>query len=192
MTESKEKIKKFSEFTPEEQSKCVLTLQKFLVRKQISENNKELREIFGSMGSDYTEAVANCFSRFNSYFMGTDLYSFVNQYEQMDESAYFYKSEDDRIMDKFTYDIACCCMSKAPGERIPNRVSLPIMIAYADMQRRVLSLLYSKKYRLSEILDVASREVRDKYYDKYGKELNYSTIQPIEEAHKFNTKSNCK
>ena len=192
MAETKDKIKDFSEYTPEEQEKIILTLQKYLVRKQISETNKELREIFGSMGSDYTESVARCFTKFNSYFMGTDLYSFIDKYEGMSESSYFYKSDEERMMDKFTYDIACSCLSKAPGERIPNRVILPIMVAYADMQKNVLSLLYTKKYRFSDILETVSTEIRDKYYEKYGKELNQSVIQPIEEAHKFNTKSNCK
>ena len=192
MAETKDKIKDFSEYTPEEQEKIILTLQKYLVRKQISETNKELREIFGSMGSDYTESVARCFTKFNSYFMGTDLYSFIDKYEEMSESSYFYKSDEERMMDKFTYDIACCCLSKAPGERIPNRVILPIMVAYADMQKNVLSLLYTKKYGFSDILETVSTEIRGKYYEKYGKQLNQSEIQPIEEAHKFNTKSNCK
>lgn len=191
ITNEKDKIKNFSEYSAEEQEMIRFSLKKFLVRNQISEQNKELRDHFSKKSSNY-DAVAYNFNNFNSCFMGVDLYSLMNSYDDLDEYTYFSRPENERKMFEFNYDIARAIFSKKAGERIPNRVTLPIMVAYADMQSKVLALMVGNKYDVDEIIEWSAREVRKEYQEKYGKPLNDSEIQPLEEAHKFNTKSNCK
>lgn len=193
MTETKDKIKKFDEYSSAEQDEMIFSLKKYLVRKQISDSNKELREHFAKIGNDsYAENISYCFSAFNSYFVNEDLYNFKRNYEDIKEYEYFAMSEKDQQISDFNYQMSMICLSRQAGASIPNHVTLPVMVAYANMQDEVLDMLKQKKYKLSSILDVAATNAREDYFNKYGESINESQVLPTEEAHKFNTKTNLK
>lgn len=193
MTETKDKIKNFDEYSSTEQEEIIFSLKKYLVRKQISDSNKELREYFARIGSDsYAENIAYGFSLFNSYFVGVDLYHFKRNYEDMKEYEYFSMSEKDQQISDFNYEMAKICYSRQSGASIPNYVTLPVMVAYANMQDEVLNMLKQKKYKLSSVLDVAATNARDEYFNKYGESINESQVLEKEEAHKFAGKTNAK
>lgn len=191
-TKDKKKNKLFIDYSPEEQEEIRKSFLKFFVRKEIANQNKKLKEIFSRYGESYAEGVTFGFSNFNSAFVDLDFVKTLNDYESMDESKYFSLSENERKIYDFNVGISQICMYKTPGVSIPNCVSLPLMVAYANMQNKVLLNVGKFSDNILDVIYNAGIEIRGDYLKKYKKTLNDSSVRKASEAHKTDTKSNCK
>jgi hypothetical protein len=94
----------------------------------------------------------------------------------------------ERTGNSFDRKIALMCFSGRPSERIANRVSFPVMLAYANMQDIVVdNLTKAPRANLGRTFSDAARTVRTDFYKATGKkvykvmleensEVEYSTV----------------
>ncbi len=154
------------------------------VRKQIAENNKALSKRFGIyLGTNDPREYARCFNAFNSAFIGADLIKEL-EYDEI-HTNYLRDMSEDRFnahlnshYNSFERKMALICFSTRPSERIANRVDLPVMVAYANMQFKVIEELkkHPKTGSLSDMITDAADAVRKEFYEIHGYKLNQSEV----------------
>lgn len=164
----------FSNVDFEDQKSIFYQFQRYVVRKSIADNNAELSSIFKSQG-DYS----TCFNYFNSAFVGN--YNMLNLLRdgELDSLPNMSNASFESLLNNARFDrqIALICYSLRNNERIPNRVDYPVLIAYANMQDRVLKY-YNNGESIFDAMKIAGEETRDEFFKKYGcsMEYNYRTL----------------
>ncbi len=156
--------------------------RRYVVRKQISDTNKELTSLFKQRYGLNPRAFSMSFSEFNSAFVNASLIRELS-YDEI-HTTYLSKMSEDQFNyhlnqkgNPFERKIALICFSMRPSERIANRLDFPVMVAYADMQTKVLEK--AKKHPnkpLNEIFIQTSREIHSEYLKQHGEPINKSKI----------------
>ena len=157
--------------------------RKYVVRKQISDANKELSTAFAKkLKTNNPRDYASCFNRFNNAFVGSNLIGQLD-YNELHTRMLKEMSEDkfnwylQRFGNSFDRKAALVCYSMRPSERLANRMDFSAMIAYANMQRRVMQMINTNpKLSLDYIIDKAALEVRSEHYKITGKKINQTQI----------------
>ena len=144
--------------------------KKYVVRKQIADKNKELTSLFvRRLHTTNPRDFAACFNEFNSCFVGSNLIRELD-YDEI-HTTFLKDMSEDRFNahinargNTFDRKIALMCFSLRPSERIPNRVDFPVMLAYANMQTKVLELAAKNpKMPLRQLFEQASKEIEDAF-----------------------------
>lgn len=187
MTSIKEiKAKKvhYTELDAESQEFLYQMFKRYVVRRQITETNKQMTALFARRYGNNPREFSRCFNDFNSAFVGGS-YPLIH-YLNYDESQTDYlknMTEDQfnyylkKYGDSFERKIALMCFSLRPSERIANRLEFPAMVAYADMQTLVLDMARKNpKTRLCDIFEAAAKTVHKEFYDKNGYVIQASPI----------------
>lgn len=157
--------------------------RRYVVRKQIADSNKELTSVFAKkLKTSSPREYANCFNLFNNAFVNANLIGQLN-YDEIHTSMLREMPEDKfnwylgQTYNTFERKVALMCFSQRPSERIANRVEFSVMVAYANMQQRVMD--YVKRYpkaTLEQIINQAAKEVRKEHFDTTGKSINSTQI----------------
>ncbi len=158
------------------------TFKRYVVRKQIADANKELTSVFTHRFGVNPKQFSISFSEFNSAFVNTSLIRELSYDEVhtdylkgLSEEQFNYHLE--RTGNSFERKIALMCFSMRPSERIANRIEFPVMVAYANMQTRVLKRAkYFPHKPLNEIFDQVAKEIRAEYLEQHGVPINKSKI----------------
>ncbi len=156
--------------------------KRYVVRKKISDTNKTLTSLFAKRLGQNPREYAKCFNEFNSRFVGSDLIRFLTYDEihtsflkKMTEEQFNYFLE--RTGNSFDRKIALMCFSGRPSERIANRVSFPVMLAYANMQDMVVEALEKDaKVSISRVIEESARQVRGEFKTTTGMKINDTEI----------------
>ncbi len=156
--------------------------KRYVVRKKISDTNKTLTSLFAKRLGQNPREYAKCFNEFNSRFVGSDLIRFLTYDEihtsflkKMTEEQFNYFLE--RTGNSFDRKIALMCFSGRPSERIANRVSFPVMLAYANMQDMVVEALEKDaKVSISRVIEESARQVRGEFKAVTGMKINDTEI----------------
>lgn len=157
--------------------------KKYVVRKRIADNNKELSSLFARrLKTTNPKKFAGYFNDFNNRFVNANLISQLRGDEantsylrDLSEEAFNnYLKKTGRTFER---KIGLICFSGRPSERIANRVEFPVLVAYANMQDRVLELaLKNPNIDLPQIFQIAAKEVRLKFVKDNGKKINDTGI----------------
>ena len=157
--------------------------KRYVVRKQISDQNTELSRLFSSIYGKDGRSISTCFNEFNGAFLGSNLISYLNYDEcqttflkDMSKEAF-----NSYLMRAGSFDrqMALIVYSMRSSERIPNRLEFPVLVAYANMQSMVLEeAKHRKGESLTRIFQRVSRVIRNEFYEEHGYELNLSRILP--------------
>ena len=157
--------------------------RKYVVRKQIADANKELTSVFArKLRTTNPRDYAACFNTFNSAFVNANLIGQLS-YDEIHTNYLKDMSEDkfnwflNQPYNTFERKVALMCFSQRPSERIANRADFSVMVAYANMQQRVME--YVKKYpkaTIDQIINQAAKEVRAEHVDATGKKINDTEI----------------
>ena len=175
----------FEELDDETKQYIYDLLKKYIVRRQITETNKELVSLFAKkLKTSNPRDYAACFNEFNSAFVnaGSGLIRELD-YDEI-HTRYLRDMSEDRFNyylnqrgNTFNRKIALICFSKRPSERIANRFEFPVMVAYANMQNLVLRTAEANpKMSLSQIFRDSATSVRSEFYREHGKKINDTTI----------------
>ena len=159
----------FADLSFEDQKSLYYQFQRYAVRREIAEQNMELSSIFKKVG-DYSE----CFNAFNSAFIGNgNMIDLLNDGE-LDALPNLSNASFESKLANATFErqMALICYSLRNNERIPNRVDYPTLIAYANMQNRVLDN-YRNGMGIFKAIDVAGRETREEFVSKHGCAMKY-------------------
>ena len=168
--------KEFIDLSKEEREFVHKLFLKYYVRREIAEQNKKLSKIF-SMQNNSSQSIATFFNYFNSSFLNCNLISCLSE----QEAATYYLSNLSN--DEFNYlvnsttsfnrQMALVCFSLREHERIPNRVDLKTMIAYANMQNLAIKNIESGTYKsIYDAITNAAQTIRHEFKQKYGHSLN--------------------
>ena len=157
--------------------------RKYVVRKQIADANKELTSLFAQhLRSKNPRDYASCFNAFNSAFVNTNLIGQL-EYDEIHSNLLREMSEDrfnyhlSRPYNSFERKIALMCFSQRPSERIANRVEFSVMVAYANMQQRVMDQLRKSRYaNIDDVIKYAAKAVRKEHVEQTGKSINDTEI----------------
>lgn len=168
--------KKYSELSKEEQQYVYSTYMRYLVRKEVAEQNNVLSTYF-SNGSSNGKVISQYFNYFNSSFANCNLISQLN-YDEVNTDYLLDISEDsfNRLITNagsFSRQVALICYSRRNHERIPNRVTYEALVAYADMQYRTIQNIESKKFRsIYDAMTDAAKVTRYEFEKKFGHRIN--------------------
>lgn len=159
----------FSKLSFDDQKSLYYQFQRYAVRKEIADNNALLSSIFKKVG-DYS----SYFNAFNSAFIGNHNMIDLLYDGELDSLPYMSNASFESKLSnaKFERQIALICYSLRNNERIPNRVDFPVLIAYANMQNRVLKY-YRQGVRVIDAIDRAGQETREEFLNKYGCSMGY-------------------
>jgi hypothetical protein len=82
-----------------------------------------------------------------------------------------------RTGNSFDRKVALMCFSMRPSERIANRVTFPVMLAYANMQDLVIEKMQSDpKMNLNRVFAESAKQVRTDFFRATGKKINDTDI----------------
>ncbi len=168
--------KEFIDLSKEEREFVHKLFLKYYVRREIAEQNKKLSKIF-SMQNNSSQSIATFFNYFNSAFLNCNLISCLSEQEAStyylanlsnDEFNYLVNSTT-----SFNRQMALVCFSLREHERIPNRVDLKTMIAYANMQNLAIKNIESGTYKsIYDAITNSAQTIRHEFKQKYGHSLN--------------------
>lgn len=173
----------FTELDAETQEYFYDIFRRYVVRKHIAERNKELSSLFSRrLRTTNPREFAGLFNEFNSRFVNANLIReldydeiHTNYLRNMSEDRFNYHLE--HTGNSFERKIALICFSGRPSERIANRVELPVLIAYANMQDMVFELCEKyPKMDITQIFQMAASAVRANFMKTYGKKINQTQI----------------
>ncbi len=173
----------FAELDDETKEFFYDTFKRYVVRKHISDRNKELSSLFSrKLRTTNPREFANCFNELNSRFVNANLIRELD-YDEI-HTDYLRNMTEDRFNyalnqrgNTFERKIALICFSRRPSERIANRMDFPLLVAYADMQDLVFE--FAEKYpnlALSQIFQMAANSVRANFIKNNGHKINDSKI----------------
>lgn len=172
----------FAELDEETKEFIYDLFKKYVVRKKIADTNKTLTALFSKRFGQNPREYARCFNEFNSCFVSSDLIRCLT-YDEIHTSFLKKMTEDqfnyflERTGNSFDRKIALMCFSGRPSERIANRVSFPVMLAYANMQDIVVdNLTKDPRANLSRTFSDAARTVRTDFYKATGKKINETKV----------------
>lgn len=156
--------------------------KKYVVRKKIADNNKYLTSLFAKRLGHNPREYAHCFNELNSDFVASNLIGQLS-YDEI-HTTYLKKMTEDqfnaylnRTGNSFDRKIALMCFSMRPSERIANRVTYPVMLAYANMQDLVIQRIISEpKVKLSQIFADSAKKVRADFVSQTGHKINNTQI----------------
>lgn len=157
--------------------------RRYAVRKQIADANKELTSLFSkTLRTTNPRDYAGCFNAFNSAFVNANLIGqleydeiHTNYLREMSEDRFNYHIS--RPYNSFERKIALMCFSQRPSERIANRAEFSVMIAYANMQQRVIEMLQNNpRASIDDIIKTAAKAVRKEHVEQTGKRINDTEI----------------
>ena len=173
----------FEQLDDESQNFFYEQFKRYIVRKQIADTNKELSAMFSSfLRTSDPRKYASCFNSFNSYFVSTNLiqqldYDEIHTTFLRDMSEERFNAYLNRYGNTFDRKVALMCFSLRPSERIPNRVSFPVMQAYANMQTMVLELAAKNpRASLDDIFKHAAKTIRLEFFKTHGHSINDTEI----------------
>ena len=144
--------------------------KRYVVRKKIADTNKTLSSMFSRKFGPNPRDYARCFNDFNSCFVSSDLIRNLT-YDEIHTNFLKKMTEDqfnsflERTGNSFDRKIALMCFSGRPSERIANRVTFPVMLAYANMQELVIEKmkeLIKEKYPNIKLLKAQDGYVKDR------------------------------
>ena len=168
--------KEFIDLSKEEREFVHKLFLKYYVRREIAEQNKQLSKIF-SMQNNSSQSIATFFNFFNSSFLNCNLISCLS--EQEASTYYLTNLSNDEFnwlvnnAYSFNRQMALVCFSLRDHERIPNRVDLKTMIAYANMQNLAIKNIESGTYKsIYDAITNAAQTIRHEFKQKYGHSLN--------------------
>ena len=168
--------KEFIDLSKEEREFVHKLFLKYYVRREIAEQNKQLSKIF-SMQNNSSQSIATFFNFFNSSFLNCNLISCLS--EQEASTYYLTNLSNDEFnwlvnnANSFNRQMALVCFSLRDHERIPNRVDLKTMIAYANMQNLAIKNIESGTYKsIYDAITNAAQTIRHEFKQKYGHSLN--------------------
>lgn len=168
--------KEFIDLSKEEREFVHKLFLKHYVRREIAEQNKKLSKIF-SMQNNSSQSIATFFNYFNSAFLNCNLISCLS--EQEASTYYLANLSNDEFnhlvnsTTSFNRQMALVCFSLREHERIPNRVDLKTMIAYANMQNLAIKNIESGTYKsIYDAITNAAQTIRHEFKQKYGHSLN--------------------
>ena len=168
--------KEFIDLSKEEREFVHKLFLKYYVRREIVEQNKKLSKIF-SMQNNSSQSIATFFNFFNSSFLNCNLISCLS--EQEASTYYLTNLSNDEFnwlvnnASSFNRQMALVCFSMRDHERIPNRVDLKTMIAYANMQNLAIKNIESGTYKsIYDAITNAAQTIRHEFKQKYGHSLN--------------------
>lgn len=168
--------KEFIDLSKEEREFVHKLFLKYYVRREIAEQNKQLSKIF-SMQNNSSQSIATFFNFFNSSFLNCNLISCLS--EQEASTYYLTNLSNDEFnwlvnnASSFNRQMALVCFSMRDHERIPNRVDLKTMIAYANMQNLAIKNIESGTYKsIYDAITNAAQTIRHEFKQKYGHSLN--------------------
>ena len=168
--------KEFIDLSKEEREFVHKLFLKYYVRREIAEQNKQLSKIF-SMQNNSSQSIATFFNFFNSSFLNCNLISCLS--EQEASTYYLTNLPNDEFnwlvnnAASFNRQMALVCFSMRDHERIPNRVDLKTMIAYANMQNLAIKNIESGAYTsIYDAITNAAQTIRHEFKQKYGHSLN--------------------
>lgn len=180
----------FAELDEETKEYLYDTFKRYVVRKQIADTNKELTSLFMRRFGNNPREFARCFNEFNSRFVNANLIRELEYDEihtdylkSLSEDAFNYHLQ--RTGGSFERKIALMCFSMRPSERIANRVTFPVMVAYANMQTAVLEMANRKPtVSLETIFKDAAAMIREEFVQTNGYKINQSEIAEKREDYK--------
>lgn len=156
--------------------------KKYVVRKKIADNNKYLTSLFARRLGHNPREYAKCFNEFNSDFVASNLIGQLS-YDEIHTTYLKKMTEDqfnaylDRTGNSFDRKIALMCFSLRPSERIANRVTYPVMLAYANMQDKVVERIKTEpKTSLSRIFAESAKDIRADFLRQTGHKINDTQI----------------
>ncbi len=157
----------------------------YVVRKQIADANKELSGIYSTtQKTSNPREFAQYFNQFNNAFVKANLINELHYDEihtdmlkgMSEEKFSWYVTAD---YNSFERAIALICYSGRPSERIANRVSFPVMVAYANMQEELKNILkQSPKVDLYRAINDAAAVARLQFEVENGYKINDSVVYP--------------
>lgn len=168
--------KKYSELNKDEQDYVFTTFMRYLVRKEIAEQNSVLSSYF-SNGSSNSKVISQYFNYFNSLYANCNLISQLT-YDEVNTNYLLNLSDEgfNRLINNassFSRQAALICFSKRNHERIPNRVKYNALVSYADMQYRTIQNIESGNYRnIYDTMTDAAKITRREFENKYGYKIN--------------------
>ena len=174
--------KDFNELTPDEQNELYKTFLLYVVRKEIAEQNKQLTSIFNAISAEKSNSrvIANYFNYFNSCFVNCNLISCLTEREVNSNYLENLSNEGfNKLLQQtssFNRQVALICFSLRDRERIPNRVDLKTMIAYANMQARTISNFKFHRMPIRDAIQEAAKTTRSEFRKKYGYNINDGKI----------------
>lgn len=157
--------------------------KRYVVRRQITEQNKELTKLFSHRYGNNPREYSACFNSFNSSFLNTNLIRELDYDEihtdflrEMSEDRFNYQLAKARTFDR---KMALICFSGRPSERMANRMEFPVMVAYANMQSLVLEMAKSNpRVSFDYIFEEARKKIRYDFYQTNGYKINQSNVLP--------------
>lgn len=168
--------KEFIDLSKEEREFVHKLFLKYYVRREIAEQNKQLSKIFSTQNNS-SQSIATFFNYFNSSFLNCNLISCLS--EQEASTYYLSNLSNDEFnwlvnnANSFNRQMALVCFSLRDHERIPNRVDLKTMIAYANMQNLAIKNIESGTYKsIYDAITNAAQTIRHEFKQKYGHSLN--------------------
>ena len=153
----------------ETQKSIFYQFQRYAVRRSIALNNANLSNIFRVQ-----KEVTDYYKAFNSAFIGNYNLSSLLHDGELGNLQNLTNEEFEELLNNSNFErqIALICFSLRNKERIPNRVDYPVLIAYANMQERVLKYYNNGNY-IFDAIKLAGDETRAEFESKYGCSMNY-------------------
>ncbi len=183
LTISEAKKIPYSQVDSETEAYLYDMFRRYVVRKQIADNNNMLKSVFAKkLRTSNPRDFSNCYNHFNSAFVNANL---IGQLSYDEASTDFLRSlsedEFNRHLNSphnsFERKIALICYSGRASERIANRAEFSVMVAYANMQQKVME--YVKKFpqkSLTQIISIAAEEVRTEHKTTTGIKINDTSV----------------
>lgn len=165
----------FKDLSPEDRQYIEKTFLRYIVRREVADSYRILSSIF-SNGRPDARVIAGHFQTVNSSFVNCNLISQITYQEATTDVLKDKSPESFNYRLSTTYNLkdgaAVILFSRRPNENIPNRVNYETLIAYADMQARIIDNLRSRSFRstFDAIVD-AAKTTRHEFYQKYGRKI---------------------
>ncbi len=168
--------KKYTELSKEEQQYVYSTFMRYIVRKEVAEQNTVLSSYF-SNGNANARVISNYFNFFNSSFANCNL---ISQLDYREVNTDYLRELSDESFNRlitqagsFSRQAALICFSQRNHERIPNRVSYEVLVAYANMQYRTIQNIESKKFsNIYDAMTNAAKITRQEFELQFGHRIN--------------------
>ena len=165
----------FKDLSKEDQDYILKTFLRYIVRSEVADNNKILSSMF-SNGRPDARVIAGHFQSINSAFVNCNLISQISYDEATTTLLRDKSNESFNYRLAHTSDLregaAVILFSQRPNENIPNRIDDEVLVAYSDMQTRIIRNIRLGKFRstFDSIVD-AAKQTRYEYNKKYGKRI---------------------
>ena len=165
----------FKDLSKEDQDYILKTFLRYIVRSEVADNNKVLSSMF-SNGRPDARVIAGHFQSINSAFVNCNLISQISYDEATTTLLRDKSNESFNYRLAHTSDLregaAVILFSQRPNENIPNRIDDEVLVAYSDMQTRIIRNIRLDKFRSTfDAIIYAAKQTRYEYSKKYDKRI---------------------